>query len=89
MSGQGSTTLEIGDRLRKNGWNIVFLCIPNTAHLKVIPIPTQRGGSKQRYPDIVAYRDGVTRFIEVEMNLNQSVANDLIERFSDFIFSYK
>jgi hypothetical protein len=87
VAGQGSITIEIGKKLREDGWDIAFLCIPNTVHLNVIPIPTLRGGSKQRYPDIVAFKNGITRFIEVEMKLNHDIYEDIVERFSDFISS--
>ena len=89
MYGQGKTTKQIVRLLEENEWNVLFYCIPNTPHFNVIPITTKSGSSKQRYPDIVAFKGDYTRFIEVEITLNEKVADDILERFSEFISSLK
>ncbi len=81
--GQGQAIRAAAARLKDAEWMIVFVCVPNTAHVNVVPIPTKSGASKQRYPDVVAYKGTVTRFIEVEMVLNEHVAKNIVERFSD------
>lgn len=76
-------TRAIADLLRQSGWQVVFTCIPNTPHLDVVPIPTAHGASKQRYPDILAYRDAITKLVEVEISLNEFVAENIIMRFAE------
>ncbi len=85
MAGQGAITRAIADLLKGGGWQVVFTCIPNTPHLKVVPIPTAHGVSKQRYPDILAYRDAITRLVEVEITLNDFVAQDIETRFREMV----
>jgi len=81
MAGQGKTTREYAAQLSNDGWSILYICIPNTPHVKVVPIPTSHGVSKQRYPDIAAVSNDHLLLAEVEMNLNGAVAQDIILRF--------
>ncbi len=83
MAGQGVTTQMISHRLVDQGWSIVYTCIPNTPHVLVVPITIYGGSSKQRYPDIVAYRNNITKLIEVEVRLNEDVARDIRLRFNE------
>lgn len=83
MSGQGKVTRALASRLEQQGWHVVYTCIPNTPHVKVTPIPVLNG--EQRYPDIVAYRGDVTRFIEVEIALSNAVADNIARRFDDYV----
>jgi hypothetical protein len=83
MAGQGKTTKAYADQLKQDGWKILFLCIPNSVHFGVVPIPTSHGVSKQRYPDIAALKDGRLLFVEVEMALTESVVDDIILRFGE------
>lgn len=85
MAGQGAVTRAVADLLRQNAWQVVFTCIPNTPHLNVVPIPTAHGVSKQRYPDILAYRGAVTKLVEVEITLNDFVAHDIETRFGEMV----
>ncbi|WP_025686063.1 hypothetical protein [Paenibacillus maysiensis] len=89
MAGQGEVTRTIAEKLTLNGWTVLFVCIPNTAHVNVFPIRSLAGGSRQRYPDILAYKGEVTRLIEVEMKLNEYVYDDIQERFFDFVGALK
>lgn len=81
MGTQGGTIAAIACALETARWQIVFKCVPNRAHVGVVPIPVT-GGAKQRYPDIVASRGQVLRLIEVEPVLSEVVANDIVERFT-------
>ena len=83
MGGQGKTIRLYSTRLAKQGWKILFLCIPNTPHVRVVPIPTSHGVSKQRYPDIAALRDERILLVEVEMSLTEAVAHDISLRFNE------
>lgn len=83
MAGQGKTTRKYADQLTDEGWNILYVCIPNTPHVKVVPIPTSHGVSKQRYPDIAAVNNDRLLLAEVEMNLTESVAQDISLRFNE------
>ncbi len=85
MPGQGPTTRAIADKLSARGWKVVYTCIPNTAHVKVVPIPTTKGSAKQHYHDIVAYKDGATKLVEVEMRLTDAVARDISTRFLESV----
>ena len=85
MAGQGDTIRRIARVLTESGWDVVFVCVPNTPHVAVVPIPVKNGSAKQRYPDIAAYRGDITRLLEVEMSLTEGVANDIQERFTEFI----
>lgn len=83
MAGQGSTTIAIAELLSTDGWQVAYTCIPNTPHLGAVPIPTAQGGSRQRYPDIVACRGDCLAIIEVEITVNSRVARDIVERFGE------
>jgi hypothetical protein len=83
MAGQGSTTNDAVRELNQNGWTVVFACVPNTPHLNVVPIPTAGTSSKQRYPDILAFRDHTIRLVEVEIKLSYDVAIDILTRFQE------
>ena len=83
MAGQGKTTREYAAQLSKEGWSILYVCIPNTPHVKVVPIPTSHGVSKQRYPDIAAVRNDRLLLTEVEMNLTEAVVQDIVLRFDE------
>lgn len=78
-------TLRIKSQLLAAGWHVVYACVPNTAHLGVIPIPSSGPRSRQRYPDIVAVRGGVTRLIEIEPRLTRAVLSDIAGRFDDHV----
>lgn len=69
--------------LKLDGWTIVYICIPNSPHINVVPIPTRTNHSKQRYPDVVAVRGEVTKLIEVEPRLTLSVAKNIALRFRE------
>lgn len=81
MAGQGAAIREIATWLKHNKWIILFVCVPNTPHLGVIPIPTD-GVAKQRYPDIAAIKGSTLKLIEVEITVNDSVAEDIAGRLS-------
>ncbi|MDU9127602.1 PDDEXK family nuclease [Klebsiella aerogenes] len=83
MAGQGKTTRLYASMLREEGWNVIYTCIPNSPHVRVIPIPTAHGVSKQRYPDILAIKNNRILLVEVEMTLTNSVAQDISLRFSE------
>lgn len=83
MAGQGKTTRQYAKSLKEEGWEIVYTCIPNTVHLGVIPIQTIDGASKQRYPDIVAYRENSLLLVEVEISINLNVYEDIKLRFKE------
>jgi hypothetical protein len=81
MSGQSKIIKSYARYLVSKGWVIAFMCIPNTVHFGVVPIPIIQGSSKQRYPDIVAFKDNQLLITEVEMALNDSVFEDICLRF--------
>ncbi len=83
MAGQGKTTREYAAQLSNDGWSILYVCIPNTPHVKVVPIPTSHGVSKQRYPDIAAVRNDHLLLAEVEMSLTDAVVRDIVLRFDE------
>lgn len=83
MAGQGKTTREYAKQLINEGWNVLYICIPNTPHVRVVPIPTSHGVSKQRYPDIAAEKDGYLLLVEIEMNLTEAVVQDISLRFNE------
>jgi hypothetical protein len=87
MAGQGSTTKRIASLLSGSGWTVIYTCIPNTSHDGVIPIPTPYGTSHQRYPDIVACKDNITRLVEVEMRLDEAVAAGIYTRFGEMVLA--
>lgn len=84
MAGQGKITKQIALSLISDKWNVVYTCIPNTPHINVVPIPIEDGASKQRYPDIVAYKGNLIKFIEVEVKLTESVSKDILLRFNEY-----
>lgn len=51
--------------------------------MRVVPIPTSHGVSKQRYPDIAALREDKILLVEVEMGLSEAVSQDIVLRFSE------
>ena len=69
--------------LAAGGWQVAYTCIPNTPHVRAVPIPTSRGTSCQRYPDIVACAGDVLALVEVEITLSESVAGDIRDRFRE------
>jgi len=81
MSGQSCGTKNIVSLLEKEGWNIIFKCLPNTPHLGVIPIPVSTGTSLQRYPDICATKNKIIKLIEVEIKDSLKVRLKTEERF--------
>lgn len=85
MANQGKITRKIAKMLSNDRWNVIYTCIPNTPHINVVPIPSVKGISQQRYPDILAYRNGETLLVEVEISLSKGVALDIIDRFNDQI----
>ena len=87
MAKQGKVTKDYANLLSHDGWNIAYVCIPNTAHIGVVPIPTPHGTGKQRYPDIVAFKDKRLLIVEVEILLNEYVYEDISLRFSEMNYS--
>lgn len=85
MAGQGKTTMELAAMLASAGWQIAYTCIPNNPHVGAVAIPTGRGTSRQRYPDIVACRDDVLALVEVEIAISESVVADITERFQEMV----
>lgn len=83
MAGQSSIIRQTREALQRAGWIVAYVCIPNTAHVGVVPIPTPEGVSRQRYPDIVCMKGEITRLVEVEMRLNENVARDILLRFTE------
>lgn len=83
MASQGAVTQAVVAALTAAGWSVLYRCLPNTAHIGVVPIPTPTGAGNQRYPDVVALRDGVLRLIEVEHRLSEDVGNDISLRFAE------
>lgn len=82
MAGQGSTTIAYAASLRKEGWRVVYTCIPNTPHVGVVAISI--GAScKQHYPDILAFKGEITKIVEVEVQLTAGVAHKIRERFKE------
>ena len=87
MASQGKVTRAISAQLAASGWRVVFVCVPNSPHVGVIPIPTIRGAGKQRYPDVFAIRGDSLRLVEVELVLTDSVAQDIVLRFGEMTSS--
>lgn len=83
MAGQGSTISRIASLLRVGQWEVVFVCIPNTPHIGVVPIPTNGAATAQRYPDILAVKGDCLKLIEVEMVFSADVGKKAVERFSE------
>lgn len=83
MAGQGATIRRIASLLRQNDWSVVYVCIPNSPHVGVVPIPTPNGATEQRYPDILAFKGHVVKLIEVEIAMDQDTAQHTIERFAE------
>jgi hypothetical protein len=83
MAGQGKTTRLYATRLTDEGWKVLFICIPNSPHVGVVPIPTSHGVSKQRYPDIAALKNDQLLLVEVEMGLSDAVSQDIVLRFNE------
>lgn len=83
LAGQGSTTRKIAAQLRKSGWDVIYVCIPNTPHIGVVPIPTKSGVTAQRYPDILSIQGNVLRLSEIEIAVTDDIASKAIERFTD------
>ncbi len=80
MAGQGPTTKAYAQELTKAGWTVIYTCLPNAPHVGVVAIPI--GAScKQHYPDILAYREQLTKIVEVEIQLSKEVALKISERF--------
>ena len=87
MAKQGDVTRKYANSLTLDGWSVAYVCIPNTAHIGVVPIPTAHGSSKQRYPDIVALKGNRLLIVEVEISLNEYVYEDITLRFSEMNYS--
>jgi len=85
MAGQGATTRAVAKVLSDKDWNVVYKCVPNTPHTGVVPIPTPNGTSNQRYPDILAYRNLITKLVEIEITLNEATSLDIIKRFREMV----
>jgi hypothetical protein len=83
--GQGDTIRAVAAQLKSEGWSVHFVCVPNTPHVGVIPIPCNGASAKQRYPDVLASNDRTTKFVEVEPGLNENSATDLETRFSEML----
>ena len=83
MSGQGATTVSVREALLEHGWQVFFTCLPNAAHVNVVPIPVRGGSSRQRYPDILASRNEITLLVEVEVSLTEAVVENAILRFGE------
>lgn len=81
MATQGTFTRNLAISLSADQWVIAYTCIPNTPHLKAVPIPIIKGSSKQRYPDIVAIRGNNLLLVEVELTLTDNIAQDIMTRF--------
>jgi hypothetical protein len=84
MAGQGAITQAYAANLEKQGWQIVYTCIPNTPHVSVIAIPIG-GSSKQCYPDILAFADNITKLVEVEIRLTQVIAAKITAKFAEIL----
>lgn len=87
MAGQGKVTKFIAQKITTDEWRVLFTCIPNTPHLNVVPIQTLSGSSKQRYPDIAAFRGNTIGLWEIEIQLSQDVAEDITTRFQEMVDS--
>lgn len=83
MGGQGNTILRVAERLTGAGWQLAYTCVPNTPHIGAVAIPTARGTSRQRYPDVVAAKLNTVVLVEVEISLSESVVDDITERFRE------
>lgn len=84
MAGQGSTICDYALWLKESDWTVVYTCVPNTPHVGVVAIPIA-GSRQQQYPDILAFKGGVTRIVEVELQLTAAVAEKIRERFEDIL----
>lgn len=82
MTGQGSTICDYASWLKESDWTVVYTCVPNTPHVGVVAIPIA-GSRHQQYPDILAFKGGVTRIVEVEVQLTAAVAEKIRERFEE------
>ncbi len=89
MAGQGVTISAIANALEDSGWTVVFVCVPNTPHIGVVPIPIEGGSSNQRYPDVLSFKDGVLRLTEVEITLSEDVVQKTIVRFDEQVRALK
>ena len=87
MAGQGKFIQRVAQALKADGWEVAYVCVPNTPHIGAVAIPTKHGCSRQRYPDIVAATGGILAVIEVEMSFSRGVATDIIERFGEMRMS--
>jgi hypothetical protein len=67
------------------GWTVLYSCVPGTAHVGVVPIPTRTAHSQQRYPDVLATLGETTLLVEIEPRLNPAVANEMANRFQDHV----
>jgi hypothetical protein len=65
-----------------DGWTIIYKCIPNTPHTRVVPVQIA-GSCKQHYPDVLAVKGDRTRIVEVEVQLSTDVGAKIIERFAE------
>jgi hypothetical protein len=83
MAGQGATTKAASIALTEAGWTVAYVCLPNTPHIGVVPIPTSHGVSRQRYPDILAFKGDTIRLVEVEQFLSDAVVEDISLRFRE------
>jgi hypothetical protein len=82
VAGQGASIRKVAEILKQKGWAVLFVCVPNTPHVGVIPIPTT-GPARQRYTDIAALKGSALRLIEVEISLTEKVAEDISFRLSE------
>ena len=83
MAAQAVVTNAVAKALAEAGWQVVFVCLPNTVHHGAIPISTPGGSARQRYPDVLAVDGEVTRLIEVENVLTEAVADDIALRLAE------
>lgn len=85
MAGQAVTTQAVARALEKHGWTVVYTCLPGRPHVDVVPVHIVKGSAKQRYPDVLAFRDDVIKFLEVEQRLSDRVIEDISLRFCEII----
>jgi hypothetical protein len=83
MATQTATTNAVAAALAGAGWQIVFVCVPNTVHHGVVPISTPDGAARQRYPDVLAVDGDTTRLVEIENALTEAVAEDIALRLTE------
>jgi hypothetical protein len=81
MAGQGNTIKSIADALCRNGWIVLYKCVPNRVHIGVVPIPSKDGGTRQHYPDVLSIKGNRVRLTEVEVTLSPDVVAKIAERF--------